>query len=142
MSYQSNYYVRKTNKLAGGLTVQLVNRHTENGQLLKDCDFNHSLILSEDAFLLVEPIFIQHSSLATNTEKWAYYHYGFHIHNRNQVQMILLDLSTLLNQYEVNQIDEQLEIGRHKMKIFKAIISFLKNNLNNLQYYGIYVCGI
>lgn len=142
MSYQSNYYVRKTNQLAGGLTVQLVNRHTENGKSLKDCDFNHSLIISEDAFLLVESIFIQHSSLAKNVEKWAYYHYGFHMHNRNQVQMILFDLLVLLNQYELNEIDEQSNILIHQIKVLKAIISFLKHNLNNLQYYGIYVCGI
>lgn len=142
MSFKPEFYTRKVHELTGGLIIQLVHRRTENGAISENVDFTHSLIVSEDGFILVEPIFVRHSSLPHNAEKWAYYHYGFHVHTQNQVQMILTDLSALLNQYELNEIDEAPEITTQKIKVIKAIVLFLKNNLHHPQYYGIYVYGI
>ena len=98
-----NFTIKRCNSIVGGLNFQLAYKFDYDKEIdLTKIDYSSSIICSEFAFSIIEDIFSSSSSYSIEAK--SFYHYGFHIHNLENI----LHVNNKLSAFEehLNEIKE------------------------------------
>lgn len=79
-----DFTIKRCNSVIGGLNFQLVYKFDDAKEIyLAKIDYSSSIICSEFAFSIIEYVFS--SSLTYSSEARSFYHYGFHVHDLENI---------------------------------------------------------
>ncbi len=151
-----NFTVKHQDTLVGGLNFQIA-RNTKDAlpaKFLREVsNFTDSIVVSEDAFSIIESGFA--SEFSADDRRRIYYHHGFHSHDTESVKSIIDKLIEKKRKIEQEGIDtkemywftaqEIKFLNQNRSSIFNfidEIIVYLENSIKEPESKGVYVIGI
>ena len=151
-----NFTIKNQDVLVGGLTFQIAHKFKDcaSSELnLSIVDFKNSIVITEDAFSLIESCFA--SEFPVDNKHYIHYHHGMHLHNIESIESIINKLLSKKSMFEQDGIsmekyrwfteDEVRYLNTNKILIYNFIddvIHYLQNSVTEIGSKGVYVLGI